>query len=146
MENLINLRYLDVVGADRLIDLPSDISQLKSLQMLIDFIGGWKRGLRIEELKELSRGISTMENMVGVKDKLWAYIKDKSDLDEVALTWDCTMITHGSVIQSGITNDVLNNLKPHPNLKHFNIIRYPGVTFPNWIGDPLFSNLLSLEL
>lgn len=56
------------------------------------------------------------------------------------------MITHGSVIQSGITNDVLNNLKPHPNLKHFNIIRYPGVTFPNWIGDPLFSNLLSLEL
>lgn len=40
MENLINLRYLDVVGADRLTDLPSDISQLKSLQMLIDFIGG----------------------------------------------------------------------------------------------------------
>uniref|UniRef100_F6HK62 R13L1/DRL21-like LRR repeat region domain-containing protein n=1 Tax=Vitis vinifera TaxID=29760 RepID=F6HK62_VITVI len=63
-------------------------------------------------------------------------MKDKRHLDELDLKWSNG--DTNDVIQSGI----LNNLQPHPNLKQLTIDGYPGITFPDWIGDPLFSNLV----
>ncbi|KAL6317160.1 hypothetical protein AAG906_029912 [Vitis piasezkii] len=88
--------------------------------------------LRLREFPEI-RGIlkiSNMENVVCVKDALQANMKDKRYLDELSLNWD-EMISN-DVIQSGAIDDIPNN--------------YPGVTFPNWLGDPSFLNLGSLEL
>ncbi|XP_043694556.1 putative disease resistance protein RGA3 [Telopea speciosissima] len=46
--------------------------------------------------------------------------------------------------------DVLESLRPHPNLEKLSIVDYPGVVFPNWMGshtEPMiFSNLVFLEL
>ena len=72
-------------------------------------------------------------------------MKDKKHLDELALNWSYK-IANGVVIQSGISDHILNNLQPHPNLKQFKITNYPGGIFPHWLGDRSFSNLLYLEL
>ena len=85
-----------------------------------------------------------MQNVVCARDALRANIIPKlcikRHLDELDLKWS-----------NGDTNDViqsaiLNNLQPHPNLKQLTIDGYPGITFPDWIGDPLFSNLVSVYL
>lgn len=77
-----------------------------------------------------------MENMESVKDTLWAYMKDKRYLDEVDLTWDYGVITSG----------IFPNFQPHPNLEKLKIRNYPAKNFPDWVGDPSFFNLVSLEL
>ena len=142
MDKLINLRFLDISGWR---EMPSHISQLKNLQKLSNFIVGKKGGLRIGELGELSDiggrlEISEMQNVVCARDALGANMKDKRHLDELALKW--SDVDTNDLIRSGI----LNNLQPHPNLKQLIINGYPGITFPDWIGDPLFSNLVSVYL
>ncbi|KAL6328870.1 hypothetical protein AAG906_003887 [Vitis piasezkii] len=149
IEKLINLRYLNFSGL-QLREMPSHIGQLKSLQQLTNFIVGQKSGLRIGELGELSDiggtlDIYDMENVACAKDALQANMRDKKRLDELALNWSYK-IANGVVIQSGISDHILNNLQPHPNLKQFKITNYPGGIFPHWLGDRSFSNLLYLEL
>ena len=142
MNKLINLHYLDISGWR---EMPSHFSRLKHLQKLSNFIMGQKGGLKIGELGELSDiggriEISEMQNVVCAMDALRANMKDKRHLDELDLKWSNG--DTNDVIQSGI----LNNLQPHPNLKQLTIDGYPGITFPDWIGDPLFSNLVSIYL
>ncbi|KAL6329618.1 hypothetical protein AAG906_022808 [Vitis piasezkii] len=142
MDKLINLRFLDISGWR---EMPSHISRLKNLQKLSNFIVGKKGGLRIGELGELSDiggrlEISEMQNVVCARDALGANMKNKRHLDELSLTW--SDVDTNDLIRSGI----LNNLQPHPNLKQLIINGYPGITFPDWIGDPLFSNLVSVYL
>ena len=36
--------------------------------------------------------------------------------------------------------------QPHPNLEKLKIRNYPAKKFPDWVGDPSFFNLVSLEL
>lgn len=60
MGNLINLHYLDIMGAYSLTKMPDDIGELKSLHTLISFMGGQNGGLKIEELKELSSILGTL--------------------------------------------------------------------------------------
>ncbi|KAL6328491.1 hypothetical protein AAG906_038685 [Vitis piasezkii] len=154
MGKLINLRYLDIFRCDSLIDMSTyGIGRLKSLQRLTYFIVGQKNGLRIGELRELSkiRGtlhISNINNVVSVNDALQANMKDKSYLDELILNWESGWVTNGSITQhDATTDDILNSLQPHPNLKQLSITNYPGARFPNWLGDSsVLLNLLSLEL
>ncbi|KAI4353083.1 hypothetical protein L6164_002057 [Bauhinia variegata] len=43
--------------------------------------------------------------------------------------------------------NVLDSLRPHPgNLKWLQILNYTGTGFPEWVGDPSFSNLVSVKL
>ncbi|KAJ9685869.1 hypothetical protein PVL29_017799 [Vitis rotundifolia] len=137
MGRLINLRYLDVSGTYSLKEMPNDIDQLKSLQKLSKFPVGQKSGFRLGELWKLSeiRGrleISKMENVVG----------DKKYLDELSLNWSGYWIGN----DVGLTDDILNSLTPHSNLKKLSIGGYPGLTFPDWLGDGSLSNLVSLQL
>lgn len=72
-EKLINLQYLDIVDASRLTEMSRDVSQLKSLQRLTNFIMGQKIRLTIEELREFSDiwqklHISKMQNGVCNED------------------------------------------------------------------------------
>ncbi|XP_034703212.1 putative disease resistance RPP13-like protein 1 [Vitis riparia] len=145
MGKLINLRYLDISGSNSLKEMPNDIDQLKSLQKLPNFTVGQKSGFRYGGLWKLSeiRGrleISKMENVVGVEDALQANMKDKKYLDELSLNWSYE-ISHDA-----IQDDILNRLTPHPNLKKLSIGGYPGLTFPDWLGDGSLSNLVSLQL
>ncbi|CBI24810.3 unnamed protein product, partial [Vitis vinifera] len=137
MGKLINLRYLDISKCYSLKERSSHgISQLKCLQKLSCFIVGQKSGLRIGELRELleireTLYISNVNNVVSVNDALQANMKDKN----------------GGITQyDATTDDILNQLQPHPNLKQLSIKNYPGVRFPNWLGDPSVLKLVSLEL
>ncbi|XP_059597437.1 putative disease resistance RPP13-like protein 1 isoform X2 [Vitis vinifera] len=145
MGKLINLCYLDISGSTSLKEMPNDIDQLKSLHKLPNFIVGKESGFRFGELWKLSEiqgrlEISKMENVVGVEDALQANMKDKKYLDELSLNWSYE-ISHDA-----IQDEILNRLSPHQNLKKLSIGGYPGLTFPDWLGDGSFSNLVSLQL
>ncbi|RVW54249.1 putative disease resistance protein RGA1 [Vitis vinifera] len=45
-----------------------------------------------------------------------------------------------------IDENVLDELRPHWNIKELTIKSYDGARFPSWMGDPLLSNLARLEL
>ncbi|XP_034704170.1 putative disease resistance protein At3g14460 [Vitis riparia] len=114
-------------------------------EKLPNFTVGKESGFRFGELWKLSeiRGrleISKMENVVGVEDALQANMKDKKYLDELSLNWS------RGISHDAIQDDILNRLTPHPNLKKLSIQHYPGLTFPDWLGDGSFSNLVSLQL
>ena len=79
-----------------------------------------------------------------VEDALQANMKDKRYMDELSLNWK-EMISRDVIQINGVIDNVLSRLQPHPNLKQLSI-KYPGVTFPDWLGDPSFLNLGSLEL
>ncbi|KAG5539198.1 hypothetical protein RHGRI_019679 [Rhododendron griersonianum] len=53
---------------------------------------------------------------------------------------------HLDGIKSGsVESNVLDMLRPHINLKELTIIGYHGLTFPTWVGNSLFCNMVSLK-
>ncbi|RVW24182.1 putative disease resistance RPP13-like protein 1 [Vitis vinifera] len=42
--------------------------------------------------------------------------------------------------------DILSSLQPHTNLKRLHINSFSGLSFPDWVGDPSFFNLVDLGL
>ena len=147
MENLINLRYLDISHTS-VKEMPSDICKLKNLRSLPTFIADQNWGLSLGELRELSGSltISKLDNVIRGKDALEANnMKDKQYLDELNLYWNYKNASdQGDVVQN--ERDILISLQPHTNLKRLRIYYFDGLSFPNWVGDPLFSNLVLLEL
>ena len=148
MENLINLRYLDI-SYTPVKEMPSDICKLKNLRSLSTFIVGQNCGLRLGELRELSGRLTILEldDVISGKDALEANnMKDKQYLDELTLNWNYKNASddQGDVVQS--ERDTLRSLQPHTNLKRLNICCFGGLSFPDWVGDPLFSNLVFLNL
>ncbi|XP_059596929.1 putative disease resistance RPP13-like protein 1 [Vitis vinifera] len=144
IENLINLRYLDIDDTP-LREMPSHIGHLKCLQNLSYFIVGQKSGSGIGELKGLSdiKGtlrISKLQNVKCGRDAREANLKDKMYMEELVLDWDWRA---GDIIQDG---DIIDNLRPHTNLKRLSINCFGGSRFPTWVASPLFSNLQTLEL
>ncbi|XP_034680626.1 putative disease resistance RPP13-like protein 1 isoform X2 [Vitis riparia] len=144
IENLINLRYLDILGTP-LREMPSHIGHLKCLQNLSNFIVGQKSRSGIGGLKGLSdiKGtlrISKLQNVKCGRDAREANLKDKMYMEGLVLAWD---EGPSDIIQDG---DIIDNLRPHTNLKELSISRFGGSRFPTWVANPLFSNLQTLEL
>ncbi|XP_059651918.1 putative disease resistance RPP13-like protein 1 [Cornus florida] len=141
---LIYLRYLDINGT-KLTEMPMQISKLVGLQHLTHFVVGKESGSRISELRSLYHlhgklSILELQNVIDCKDALEANFKDKEHLEELELEWSGD--THGSKNDS----DVLDNLKPHTNLKNVTIKGYGGRRFPDWLGDLSFSKIVDLCL
>lgn len=139
MKNLINLRHLSLGNHDTL--LPPGIGALTSLQTLNCFHVGKTSSCGIEELKDLTKlhgkiHISDLENVVNLQAAREADLKNKQHLHRLILQW------------SSYGNDerVLEQLQPHINIKTLLICGYGGTSFPRWIGDSQFSNLIDLEL
>ena len=147
MENLINLRYLDISHTS-VKEMPSDICKLKNLRSLPTFIVGQNCGLRLGELRELSGSLTILklDNIISGKDALEANnMKDKQYLDKLKLNWNYKNASdQGDVVQN--ERDILKSLQPHTNLKRLRIYSFGGLSFPDWVGDPLFSNLVFLKL
>ncbi|KAL6328575.1 hypothetical protein AAG906_038770 [Vitis piasezkii] len=108
-------------------DVPDSIHNLKQLLL----------GSLQQRLKDY---LNQYVNVVGVEDALQANMKDKKYLDELSLNWS------DEISHDAIQDDILNRLSPHPNLKKLSFGRYPGLTFPDWLGDGSLSNLVSLQL
>lgn len=144
LKKLINLRYLNICDSG-VKEMPDHIGQLRNLQELSNFIVGQRSGCRIGELRGLSeiRGrlhISELQNVVCGMDALEANLKDKKYVDELVLEWKM----NSDVLQNGV--DIVNNLHPHENVKRLTIDSYGGTIFPDWLGDPLFLNMVFLNL
>ena len=140
---LINLRHLDI---DRtgIKALPNQILELENLQTLTVFIVGKQNvGLSVKELARFPKlqGKLLIKNLQNVIDVVEAYdsnLKRKKYIEELTLQW-------GDESEDSLKGkDVLDMLQPPIDLKRLNIDLYGGTSFPSWLGDSSFSNLVSL--
>ncbi|KAF3665797.1 putative bifunctional aspartokinase/homoserine dehydrogenase 1-like [Capsicum annuum] len=144
MEKLINLRHLDISNTSRL-KMPLHLSKLKSLQVIVGakfVLGGW----RMEELGQLrnlygSLSILELQNVVDKKEALKAKMREKEHVEKLSLKWS------GSIADNSQTErDILDELRPHSNIKELQISGYRGTQFPNWLDDHSFLKLMKLSL
>ncbi|XP_048436332.1 putative disease resistance protein At3g14460 [Pyrus x bretschneideri] len=158
---LINLRHLSIRRTN-VKKMPPGMCNLKNLQTLSDFVVDKQTGQRTGELKELQHlrkrlAISGVGNIHHEGNGLEADImKNKEYLDQLVLRWgrgDAYFLRWGrgednDTSDHGPENDreVLNNLRPHTNLKQLEIESYGGLRFPGWLGDPSFSKLFCIRL
>ncbi|XP_057995036.1 putative disease resistance protein At3g14460 [Hevea brasiliensis] len=137
MQNLINLRHLDMQNTYRVEGMPQGIEELKSLRTLSDFVVGKGNEVgttALMNLKFLQRAlrISRLQNVANASNVRGAILLHKEKIDDL-------------VMEQGDRGE-LEKMKPHGNLKNLTIKNYDGIQFPSWVGDPLFSNLVRLEL
>ncbi|KAG5539300.1 hypothetical protein RHGRI_019760 [Rhododendron griersonianum] len=147
MSNLINLQHLDVTGADSLQEMPPKIGKLTSLLTLSNFIVRQGSGSTINELGSLIqlRGtlcISGLENVENAMDARRANLKDKQGLDVLLMKW--SNISDNSR-NTSVDSEVLDMLRPHEKLKELTINGYHGLSFPTWVENSLFSNMVNLK-
>nr|AAW48299.1 potato late blight resistance protein R3a [Solanum tuberosum] len=145
MEKLINLRHLDISNT-RLLKMPLHLSKLKSLQVLVGakFLIG---GLRMEDLGEVhnlygSLSVVELQNVVDRREAVKAKMREKNHVDRLYLEWSGS----SSADNSQTERDILDELRPHKNIKVVKITGYRGTNFPNWLADPLFLKLVKLSL
>jgi Leucine-rich repeat (LRR) protein len=140
---LINLRHLEI-DSTRIMEMPKQIVELKHLQTLTVYVVGKQNiGLSVRELKRFPklRGklcIKNLENVIDVEGASDSDLKSRKHIEELMLQWGKE--TDGSLI----SNDVLGKLRPSPNLKKLSIDLYGGTSFPSWLGDSSFSNMVSI--
>ncbi|XP_058181212.1 putative disease resistance RPP13-like protein 1 [Rhododendron vialii] len=142
--DLISLRHLDVTGANSLREMPPNIGKLTSLQTLSNFIVGNGNVSTITELGNLIhlRGTLSISRLENVVDARKANLKDKQGLDVLSMEW--SNISDNSRNES-VESKVIDMLEPHKKLKKLSINGYGGFTFPNWVGNSLFSNMVYLK-
>nr|XP_048317917.1 putative disease resistance RPP13-like protein 1 [Ziziphus jujuba var. spinosa] len=152
--HLINLRHLDITHC-YLKKMPRQIGDLKSLQTLSTFIVGKDNGVKIEELRGLSdlHGhlcLRSLQNVASAADASEARLMDKKYLQRVRLIWivnatdGTAQRAHANVMRHH--REVLEKLLPHRNLKRLSIYGYGGTSFPYWLGDHSFCNIVSIRL
>uniref|UniRef100_M1BLZ3 Disease resistance protein R3a n=2 Tax=Solanum tuberosum TaxID=4113 RepID=M1BLZ3_SOLTU len=145
MEKLINLHHLDISNSFRL-KMPLHLSKLKSLQVLVGakfLLSGW----RMEDLGEVhnlhgSLSVVELQNVVDSREAVKAKMREKNHVDKLSLEW----VGSSSADKSQTERDILDELRPHKNIKEVKITGYRGTTFPNWLADPLFLKLVKLSL
>ncbi|XP_075644460.1 putative disease resistance RPP13-like protein 1 [Castanea sativa] len=141
--DLVNLRHLDVTETS-LREMPLEFGRLKSLQVLTDFVVSRDCGSKISELGNLSHlcklSILRLQNVVDAPIASAANLGSKNYIKELVLKWTCS--THDEANELA----VLDCLQPHKSLRKLTLENYGGIEFPNWVGDAIFTNMVSLSL
>ncbi|KAM3396897.1 putative disease resistance RPP13-like protein 1 [Capsicum galapagoense] len=147
MENLINLRYLDISGTS-LLNISLHLSKLKSLHVLLGakFLLSSSSGLRIRELGELhnlygSLSILELQNVVDRREALKANMTEKKHAEMLSLEWSVSTADN-----SQNEREILVELQPNINIKELQITGYRGTRFPNWLADHSLLMLVQLSL
>jgi Leucine-rich repeat (LRR) protein len=145
MRKLINLRHLDI-SRTAIKEMPTQLGRLKCLQTLTKFIVSKHSGASIEELGNFAnlRGelsILELQNIVSPMDALKACLKDRKYLDKLVLEWNAL---DANISECQIS--IIDNLRPHSNLKSLTINNYGGESLPDWVGHHSFSNIVSLRV
>jgi hypothetical protein len=123
-----------------------EIVELKNLRSLSYFVvGRGQVGLSIKELRKFThlQGTLTIKNLHNVIDAMEAYdadLKNKELVEDLVLQWGT------QTEDSQREMDVLDALRPSINLKKLSIDLYGGTSFPSWLGDSSFSNMVSLYI
>ncbi|XP_045823652.1 putative disease resistance RPP13-like protein 1 [Trifolium pratense] len=140
---LINLRHLDI-DLTSITEMPKQIAELENLQTLTVFVVGKQNiGLSVRELGRFPnlRGKLVIKNLQNVNDVVEAYdtnLKSKEHIEELTLQWG---IESDDSLKG---KEVLDMLQPSVNLKKLKIDLYGGTSFPSWLGNSSFSNMVSL--
>ncbi|MED6209877.1 hypothetical protein PIB30_058893 [Stylosanthes scabra] len=141
--DLINLRYLDIRGSS-VQEMPWEMHKLTSLRTLRDFIVS-NNGPRLRDLAGLSNlktlSISKLQNVHSAEDASDCKLIEMRSLDNLILQWD-----NGIDGYEEDEIEVLEDLKPHKDLKRLRIEYYSGARFANWLGDPSYQALQSVTL
>ncbi|XP_031282846.1 putative disease resistance RPP13-like protein 1 [Pistacia vera] len=135
MKNLINLRHLDISGANSISEMPLGMKDLTCLQTLSNFIVGKNTGSDLEDLmclKDLREKlcISKLENS---QEPTTFVLRDMRHLKFLVLEWS-PELDHPRINAEEET--VLEWLQPHENLEELTIKCYAGTKFPPWVGNP----------
>jgi Leucine-rich repeat (LRR) protein len=154
--NLINLRHLGLRGCERLTHMPNGLGKLTALQTLTLYNLGKKEssiprkrgGLGdLDGLSEL-RGILRIKGLEHLRcsplEAKAANLERKQHLQGLVLEWDPEA---GDDSDKAIANDeeLLENLRPHLNLKNLIIEGYVGVRLFSCCV-PSLSNLVSITI
>ncbi|GLT57080.1 hypothetical protein SLA2020_300790 [Shorea laevis] len=148
--NLIDLYHLDISDTPSLKEMPSEIGNLKNLVTLSKFMVGKASGMmRLSDLKNLLQlqgrlSIIDLQNVSNVQNASEANLDKINGLKELVLEWT---VRDNDRDESVLEMQVLNRLKPHSNLTSLKISCYGGMSFPNWVCNPLLLlNLSTMEL
>ncbi|KAK1319349.1 hypothetical protein QJS10_CPB04g00495 [Acorus calamus] len=138
--NLINLRHLE--AEPKLVSSIAGIGKLTSIQQLDTFLVRRDEGYQISELQHMTelRGklqITGLENVTSLEEAKLSGLKNKPHLRMLELEWNADYGDH---------EPVLEGLQPHDDIEYLTINCYRGVRFPNWMGNPLFKNLVNISL
>ncbi|RDX96337.1 putative disease resistance RPP13-like protein 1, partial [Mucuna pruriens] len=143
LHKLINLRHLEFIDTN-VKQVPMHLGNLKNLQVLSSFCVGKKSEFSVQQLGELNLhgrlSLEQLQNIENPSDALAAYLKNKTQLVELALGWN----QNGESGDSWKEMKVLENLQPSRHLKKLSISNYGGKVFPNWFID--LSVVVSLSL
>ncbi|KAJ9685411.1 hypothetical protein PVL29_017446 [Vitis rotundifolia] len=146
---LINLRHLHIFDTWNLQEMPSQIGNLTNLQTLSKFVVGEGNNLGLRELKNLFdlRGqlsILGLHNGMNIRDGRDANLESKHGIEELTMEWSDD--DFGASRNEMHERHVLEQLRPHRNLKKLTIASYGGSEFPSWMKDPSFPIMTHLIL
>ncbi|XP_071934170.1 putative disease resistance protein RGA3 [Coffea arabica] len=135
MRDLISLRHLHFYTTNKEFQMPLNMGWLTCLQTLEFFNVGREKGRRIGELGSLNnlKGNLEIRNLELVKDKEGAEeakLSEKANLFRLELWWACDR--EGDNYKD---EDVLDGLRPHPNLEELEMWHFMGDQFPRWLMD-----------
>ncbi|KAL4277353.1 hypothetical protein AHAS_Ahas20G0298700 [Arachis hypogaea] len=148
MIDLTNLSYLDIRGTP-LHEMPEGMSKLTSLQVLSNYVVGKREGNKINELGALANlhqtiWIDKLENVVNSSEALEARMFDKDGIECLFLEWSPD--EYENTDDSQIEREILEELRPHSNLKQLQIWGYRGTTFPDWLGHCSYHSITQIIL
>jgi NB-ARC domain/Rx N-terminal domain len=138
--SLVNLRYMSL--PHQMMQNINEVHKLTSLQELIFFVGSVK-GCHVDEIKTLNHlrrlSIQQMENVQDPVEAMNAELSKKESLISLSLNW-----TEGTSANN--TEQIIDNLQPHPNLKELKIKYWKGYRSPIWMRDAPSLDLSSITL
>ncbi|PHU03926.1 hypothetical protein BC332_29177 [Capsicum chinense] len=143
IEKLINLRHLDIRNTSCL-KVPLHLRMLKTLQVLVGakYLLSGPCGWRMEDLGEAhyfygSLSILGLQNVVDRREAQKAKMRDKNSVEKLSLEW-----SESDADNSQTEREILDELRPHTDIKELQISEYRGTQFPNWLADDSFLKLL----
>ncbi|MED6222982.1 hypothetical protein PIB30_069661 [Stylosanthes scabra] len=147
MQDLVNLCHLDIRDTFALKEMPKEMSKLKNLNFLSDYIVGKHEKNGIIELEKMdnlhgSFCISQLENVKNSGEALKAKMGNKKHINSLTLKW----FSDGDIDDAQIERDILDKLQPHQHLKELSIEGFRGETFPKWLSLSCFSGMTKLSL
>ncbi|CAK7353324.1 unnamed protein product [Dovyalis caffra] len=168
IKNLINLRDIDIsIGTSfqnilpfaenqscfdflsRMVSSPPGMGRLTCLQTLSNFVISKRNGCGVEELKNMvdlrgTLGISKLENVTSASNAKEADLKSKHRIHKLTLQWSEESLY--STQSEAFTEQVLEYLQPHKNIRGLRISNFGGRMLPSWMNCVSLSNLVSICL